>query len=83
MNKKVAALVLAIGLMQMGGVAVAEPRQNIWTPLNNMCFLHNGTIYPSVAAPGEMKVVYGPYTGKCANSYHKFHIVGPAVAGYR
>lgn len=79
MNKKIGALVLALGLVQMGGTAVAEPRQNIWTPLNKLCLLHNGTIYPTVAAPGEKKVVYGPYTGKCANSYHKFNV--QAVGG--
>lgn len=77
MNKKIGAWVLALGLMQASGLAVAEPRP--WTPLNQMCFLHNGTIFPSVAAAGEIKTVYGPYTGKCANSYHKFHV--QAVGG--
>lgn len=74
MNKKICALVLALGLSQFAGAAVAEPKQNIWTPLDKMCFLHNGTIYPSVAGPGEYKTVYGPYTGKCATSYHKFQV---------
>jgi hypothetical protein len=75
MNKKIGALVLALGLVQIGGMAVAEPRQNIWTPLNKICFLHNGTIFPGVAGPGERKVVYGPYTAKCATSYHKFNVL--------
>lgn len=80
MNKKIVAWVLALGLAQFGGMAVAEPGQNIWTPLNKICLQHNGTIYPSVAAPGERKVVYGPYTAKCPTSYHKFQLnVVPVV----
>lgn len=72
MNKKIAALVLALGLVQVGGAAVAEPRQNIWTPLNQMCWVNNGTLIPGVAGPGEYKVIHGPYTAKCATTYHKF-----------
>lgn len=80
MNKKTYVLLLALGLTQFGGMAVAEPGQNIWTPLNKICLQHNGTIYPSVAAPGEKKAVYGPYTAKCPTSYHKFQLnVVPVV----
>ncbi|WP_397449731.1 hypothetical protein [Pseudomonas sp. NA-150] len=79
MNKKTGALILALGLISFSAMTTAEPRQGPWTPISQMCFLHNGTIYPTVAAAGEYKVVYGPYSGKCANSYHKFTV--KAVGG--
>ncbi|MEB0042740.1 MULTISPECIES: hypothetical protein [unclassified Pseudomonas] len=74
MNKKISALVLAFGLVQMSGHVAAEPMQSWLTPLNKMCFSHNGNIYRGVAAPGELKIIYGPYTAKCANTYHKFRL---------
>ncbi|MEA9979948.1 MULTISPECIES: hypothetical protein [unclassified Pseudomonas] len=74
MNKKLGAWVLAFGLVQMSGQVVAAPMQSWLTPLNKMCFINNGTVYPGVAAPGELKVVYGPYTAKCATTYHKFRL---------
>ena len=79
MNKKIGVLLLALGLSQVSGWAMAEPKQGPWTPINKICFQHNGTIYPTVAGAGEYKTVYGPYTGKCANSYHKFTV--KAVGG--
>ena len=54
MNKKISALVLAFGLVQMSGHVAAEPMQSWLTPLNKMCFSHNGSIYRGVAAPGEL-----------------------------
>ncbi|MDB6143015.1 MAG: hypothetical protein JWP80_2059 [Pseudomonas sp.] len=74
MNMKIGALVLALGLVQIGGMAVAEPQRNIWTPINKMCWINNGTIIPGVAQAGEYKVVHGPYTANCATGYHKFFV---------
>jgi hypothetical protein len=78
-NKKIAALVLALGFVQLSGNAVAEPVQGWQTPLNKICLINRGTIYRGVAAPGELKVVYGPYTAKCATTYHTFRLVGLAL----
>jgi hypothetical protein len=74
MNKKIAAWVLALGLVQVGGTAVAEPQRNIWTPLNKMCWMNNGTLIPGVVGPGQSKVIHGPYTASCATAYHKFFV---------
>ncbi|MEB0042738.1 MULTISPECIES: hypothetical protein [unclassified Pseudomonas] len=74
MNKKISVLVLAFGLAQMSGHVAAEPMQSWLTPLDKICFVNNGRVYPGVAAPGEKKVIYGPYTAKCATTYHKFRL---------
>jgi hypothetical protein len=79
MNKKIAALVLVLGCVQLSGNAVAEPVQGWLTPLNKLCLINRGNIYRGVAAPGELKVVYGPYTAKCATTYHTFRLTGPAL----
>ena len=75
MNKKIAALVLALGMAQLSGNAMAEP-QGWTTPLNKMCFINSGSIFGGTAPAGQVTVVYGPYTAKCATTYHKFQLGG-------
>ncbi|MDB6145912.1 MAG: hypothetical protein JWP80_4956, partial [Pseudomonas sp.] len=62
MNMKIGALVLALGLVQIGGMAVAEPAARPPFSLDLSCLRYNGTIYPGVVAAGQKGVVYGPYT---------------------
>ncbi|WP_297842759.1 hypothetical protein [Pseudomonas sp.] len=73
MNKKIAALVLALGMAQLSGNAMAEP-QGWTTPLNKICFINSGSISGGTAPAGQVTVVYGPYTAKCATTYHKFQL---------
>jgi hypothetical protein len=73
MNNKTGVLVLALGLLQMSGSAMAAP-QGWTTPLNKVCFINSGSIYGGTAPAGLVTVVYGPYTAKCATTYHKFRL---------
>jgi hypothetical protein len=59
MNNKTGALVLALGLLQMSGSAMAAP-QGWTTPLNKVCFINSGSIYGGTAPAGLVTVVYGP-----------------------
>ncbi|TDV69814.1 hypothetical protein [Pseudomonas sp. LP_7_YM] len=73
MNKKaMTVLLLALGLGSLGGVASAEPNgANL-----NFCTKLSGSISSGTAAPGQMKVIYGPYTVKCDATFHRFTVRG-------
>ncbi|MDB5981541.1 MAG: hypothetical protein JWQ69_2556 [Pseudomonas sp.] len=73
MNKKIGAVVLALGLMQVGGVAMAEPSARPPFSLGLSCLRHNGTIYPGVVPAGQKGVIYGPYSTKCGRIAHIFY----------
>jgi len=72
MNKKISVLLLSLALSQMTAPAVAEPA--VSGLFNVSCWKTNGTIYPSMAAPGEYKVIYGPYNVKCSSIAHSIQL---------
>jgi hypothetical protein len=74
MNKKIGALVLALGLMQVGGMAVAEPSARPTFLPDLSCLRHNGTIYPGIVPAGQQGVIYGPYSTKCGRLAHIFRL---------
>lgn len=78
MNKKMSVLLLSLALSQMTAPAIAEPAAS--GPFNISCWKTNGTIYPSMAAPGENKVIYGPYSVKCTTIAHSIQLRSAAGA---
>jgi hypothetical protein len=79
MNKKIAALVLALGLMQVGGMAVAEPAARPPFTADLSCLRHNGNISPGVVPANQRIMIHGPYTSKCGKVAHIFHVSGGAI----
>jgi hypothetical protein len=79
MNKKIGALVLALGLMQVGGTAMAESSYRPPFTLDLSCMRHNGNISPGVVPANQRIMIHGPYTSKCGNIAHIFHVSGGAI----
>lgn len=74
MNKKIGALVLALGLMQVGGTAMAESSYRPPFTLDLSCMRHNGTISPGVIPAKQKIVIHGPYSTKCGRLAHIFYV---------
>jgi hypothetical protein len=72
MNKKTLAFLLCAGVLPLSQTAVAQsdgPQAKA-----AMCFTNSQDIYPGIAAPGEYRVVHGPFTTKCGTTMHKFKL---------
>jgi len=72
MIKSLTALLLLISTLHFSAASVANESAPAST--RAVCFTNSQNIYPGTAAPGEYKVVHGPFTTRCATTMHKFQL---------
>lgn len=72
MNKMTLAFVLCTGLIPIAQHSSAES-----TGISSgqaTCYRNSQNLSPGTAAPGEYKVIHGPYTTQCGTTAHKFQL---------
>lgn len=72
MNMKTLVFLLCTGLLPWSQSTLAEPQ----TPLQGLtgCLRNSQNISQGIAAPGEYKVIHGPYSTRCATVMHRFQL---------